>query len=79
MKKVKGKGNKNSSIKYIFDIEKCKQCKYKEGCYKENAKIKSYSIRILSEVHKNSIEFQETEEYKINEKNDIKLKPKIPN
>lgn len=36
---------------YYFDVEKCKHCPFKEGCYKEGAKSKSYSVSIKSNEH----------------------------
>jgi len=66
-KAVNGKKNdtgKNQSLTYYFDIEKCKICPHKEGCYKEGSKSKTYSITILSETHKEQKEFQETEYFK---------------
>jgi hypothetical protein len=36
---------------YYFDIDKCKQCPLKEGCYKEGAKSKTYSVSIKSAEH----------------------------
>ena len=32
------KAGKNPRMTYFFDIEKCKRCLYKAGCYKEGAK-----------------------------------------
>jgi hypothetical protein len=49
---------------YYFDIEKCKECKLKGQCYKENAKSKTYSISILSDTHREQKEFEETEYFK---------------
>lgn len=37
---------KNQVDTYYFDIDKCKQCPLKEGCYKEGAKTKTYSVSI---------------------------------
>lgn len=40
IKKAKqGRANRNKSVlnkteTYYFDIEKCKHCKFREGCYK---------------------------------------------
>ena len=42
---------------YYFDIEKCKQCPFKEGCYKEGAKAKTYSVTIKSTEHKRTESF----------------------
>ncbi len=38
--------SKNQTDTYYFDIEKCKICPFREGCYKEGAKSKSYSVSI---------------------------------
>jgi len=46
----KGVSN-NQTDTYYFDIEKCKQCQYKEGCYKDGVKSKTYSVIIKSNVH----------------------------
>lgn len=51
---------KNQVDTYYFDVEKCKHCPFKEGCYKEGAKSKSYSVSIKSNVHTEQIKFQES-------------------
>ncbi|MGD6880083.1 transposase, partial [Bacillus infantis] len=56
--------DKNPRIKYLFDIEKCKVCPLREGCYQEGAKTKSYSITIKSTEHLDQEAFQETERFK---------------
>jgi len=65
-KAVQGKKNadKNQVMTYYFDIEKCKICPHKNGCYQDGAKSKSYSVTILSELHKEQKEFQETDYFK---------------
>lgn len=55
---------KNTRIKYFFDINKCHVCPYRNGCYKENAKTKMYSITIKSDYHKNQEAFQKTQYFK---------------
>ena len=55
---------KNHRIKYFFDIDKCKRCPYKEGCYKEGAKSKSYTETIISDTHSEHALFQESEYFK---------------
>ena len=62
-KKTKG-ANENPRIEYRFDVEKCKRCPMCDGCYKEGAKTKSYSITIKSDIHKEHKKFQETERFK---------------
>lgn len=36
---------------YFFDVEKCKVCPLREGCFKEDAIAKTYSVAIKSEEH----------------------------
>ena len=60
----------NAKMEYKFDIEKCKECPYKEGCYKPNAKSKSYTVTLLSEAHIKQQKFQETEYFKNKMKNE---------
>lgn len=61
---------------YYFDVEKCKCCLYKEGCYKDGAKSKTYSVTIKSDVHKNQIEFQASEYFKEKSKERYKIEAK---
>ena len=61
-----GKKNqkRNQTQTYYFDIEKCKTCPFRDGCYKPDAKSKTYSVSILSETHQAQKDFQETEAFK---------------
>jgi len=67
----------NAVISYFFDIEKCKNCIWKEGCYKNGSKTKSYSVTLMSATHQEHANFQESkhfldkakERYKIEAKN----------
>ncbi|MDO5968189.1 IS1182 family transposase [Flavivirga aquimarina] len=61
---------------YYFDIEKCKICPLKEGCYKEGAKSKSYSVSIKSTIHKEQMVFQETAYFKDKAKHRYKIEAK---
>lgn len=61
---------------YYFDVEKCKVCPFKDGCYKEGAKSKSYSVSIKSNVHTEQIEFQESDYFKEKSKERYKIEPK---
>lgn len=56
--------NKNQRTKYYFDIEKCKVCPMREGCYQEGAKSKTYSVTIKSIEHEEQAAFQETDKFK---------------
>ena len=73
-----GKKNQgaNQVLTYFFDIEKCKVCPLQEGCYKEGAKSKSYSVSIKSTEHKDQETFQNTEEFKEKAKSRYKIEAK---
>lgn len=79
IKKARG-GSKNIGTNqvetYYFDVEKCKSCPLKNGCYKEGAKTKTYSVSIKSELHKDQMAFQETEYYKEKAKHRYKIEAK---
>lgn len=62
-KSSKATKTENPRIEYIFDIEKCKNCPKREGCYK-GTKKKSFTVTILSEVHNEQSEVQKTEEFR---------------
>ena len=63
-RREKEKKNKNARMTYFFDVEKCKCCPYRNGCYKEGAKKKTYSETLKSDAHSEQAEFQETEHFK---------------
>ncbi len=77
-KAVTGQKNigQNQALTYYFDIEKCKQCPHREGCYKEGAKSKTFSVTIKCDEHKQQQEFQETEEFKLLAKERYKIEAK---
>ena len=66
----------NQTITYYFDIKKCNNCSLKEGCYKEGAKTKSYSVSIKSELHKEQIEFENSDYFKEKSKHRYKIEAK---
>lgn len=49
---------------YYFDVEKCKHCPLKAGCYKEGSKFKTYSVKIKNDTHIKHMDYMETEEFK---------------
>ena len=73
-----GKKNisKNQTDTYYFDVEKCKICPQKEGCYKDGDKSKTYSVTIKSDIHKSQIAFQESEYFKEKSKERYKIEAK---
>ncbi|MGY2610005.1 IS1182 family transposase [Bacillus pretiosus] len=68
--------NKNQKDTYYFDIEKCKVCPFKSGCYKEGAKSKTYSVTIKSTEHKEQQAFQESAYFKEKGKERYKIEAK---
>ena len=54
----------NPRMVYYFDIEKCKRCSIREGCYKEGSKSKTYSVSLTSDTQKEHKEFQDTARFK---------------
>ncbi|MBP1044641.1 transposase, partial [Vagococcus sp. BWB3-3] len=73
-----GKKNQNANqvMTYYFDVEKCRKCPIREGCYAEGAKSKTYSISIKSDLHQEQIEFENTEEFKELAKNRYMIEAK---
>lgn len=61
---------------YYFDIEKCKTCALKNGCYKPQAKTKTYSVSIKSDEHLEQMEFQQTDYFKGKAKHRYKIEAK---
>jgi len=70
------KDGQGTVISYFFDVEKCKSCPLREGCYKEGAKTKSYSVSIKTNTHQEHIEFQETDYFKEKSKERYKIEAK---
>lgn len=71
----KGQGA-NQTDTYFFDIEKCKRCPFKDGCYTEGAKSKTYSVSIKSNEHTEQMAFQESEYFKEKAKERYKIEAK---
>lgn len=61
---------------YYFDIEKCRRCPFSDGCYKEGAKSKTYSVSIKSTEHSEQAKFQESEYFKEKSKERYKIEAK---
>lgn len=77
-KAKEGKKNvgKNQSYLYFFDVEKCKICPLKDGCYKPGAKTKTYAVTIKSTIHQEQQAFQETNYFKDKAKHRYKIEAK---
>src|SRR5665648_515781 len=61
---------------YFFDIEKCKHCHYKDGCYKDGAKSKTYCVSIKSDEHTEQAKFQKSYYFKEKSKERYKIEAK---
>jgi transposase len=66
----------NQTDTYYFDVEKCKTCTLKNGCYKPGAKTKTYSVSIKSDEHQEQMKFQETDYFKEKAKHRYKIEAK---
>ena len=73
-----GKRNigKNQSYTYYFDVEKCKTCPLRDGCYKPGTKTKTYAVTIKSTIHQEQQIFQETDYFKEKAKHRYKIEAK---
>lgn len=71
----KGVG-KNQVDTYYFEVEHCKRCPFKEGCYKDGSKSKTYSVSIKSEEHTEQMAFQDSEYFKEKAKERYKIEAK---
>ena len=66
----------NQTETYYFDVEKCKTCALKNGCYKPGAKTKTYSVSIKSDEHQEQMVFQQTDYFKEKAKQRYKIEAK---
>jgi len=73
-----GKKNRaeNQVDTYYFDVQKCRVCPLKDGCYKPGAKTKTYSVSIKSNLHQEQMSLQETDYYKEKSKHRYKIEAK---
>lgn len=73
-----GKKNigKNQSYTYYFDVEKCKTCPLRDGCYKPGAKSKTYGVKIRSTTHQEQQVFQDTDYFREKAKHRYKIEAK---
>lgn len=57
-------------------MEKCKTCAHREGCYKDGAKYKTYTVPIKTEEQEKLLEFQKTDEFKKKARERYKIEAK---
>ena len=77
-KRVQGKkvDRKNQVLTYYFDTEKCKVCPLRDGCYKPEAKSRTYSVAIKPDEHKEQEIFQQSEYFREKSKHRYKIEAK---
>ena len=75
-KESREKEKKSPREVYFFDIKKCKVCSLREGCYKPNAKYKTYKVTIQKDMHSTQLAFQETDYFKKKYKERYKIEAK---
>ena len=64
-KRKTGSKKKNEQVEsYFFDVKKCKHCPFKDGCYKEGAKTKTFSVKIKDDTHIKQMDYMKTDEFK---------------
>ena len=74
----KGQGQ-NQSLAFFFDVDKCRVCSRRNGCYKEGAKSKTYSVQIKSEEHQQQADFEKSEQFRTKAKVRYKIEAKTQN
>ena len=72
----KKNGQWNQTWTYYFDVDKCKTCSRRDGCYKEGAKFKTYSVPIKTGEQERLMEFQKTPEFKAKARERYKIEAK---
>ena len=78
-KQGKSDGKWNQTWTYYFDVEKCKVCSRREGCYKNGAKSKTYSVSIKTSQQEAQLNINRQKILKQKPGKDIRLKPRILN
>lgn len=77
-KRVQGKkiNRYNQSMVYYFDVEKCKRCPLRDGCYKPEAKSKTYSVAIKANEHIEQEVFQQSDYFREKARHRYKIEAK---
>lgn len=80
IKKVRSGGKKNperaQQTTFFFDVNKCKLCPIKDGCYKDGSNTKTYTNRKPSKLHQDQVEYQNSKEFKLLYKERYKIEAK---
>lgn len=80
IKKIHTGGKKDPSrvknIAFHFDVNKCKVCPKKEGCYTEGSRTKTFTLRHPAKIHEEQMEFENSNEFKTLYKEKYKIEAK---
>jgi len=60
----KKNGNNSQKMTYYFDIEKCKSCPLREGCYKPGSATKTYSVTLDPDFKSKAVRYNKSEDFK---------------
>ena len=74
--KTSKKSNTNDRMIYYFDTKKCRVCPLRDGCYKDGARAKRYSVTIHSDMHDKQMEFEESDFFKERSRERYKIEAK---
>lgn len=61
---------------YWFDVEKCRECPYREGCYSPGSKTRTFSVKERERMQNGHLDFEETEEFRERIKERYKIEAK---
>jgi len=75
-KELREKEKKTPREIYFFDVNKCKVCSLREGCYKPDAQNKTYNVTLKKDMHHAQLAFQETDYFKEKYKERYKIEAK---
>ena len=68
--------HRNAQFIYYFDVDKCKVCPLRDGCYKPGAKSKTYHVTIKTDEQIEQLEFQESDAFKELQRKRYKIEAK---
>ena len=74
--RLSDKKHRNAQFIYYFDVDKCKVCLLRDGCYKPGAKSKTYHVTIKTDEQIEQLEFQESDTFKELQRKRYKIEAK---
>ena len=68
--------HRNAKFIYFFDVDKCKVCPLRDGCYKPGAKSRTYHVTIKTDEQIEQLKFQESDAFKELQRKRYKIEAK---